>query len=71
MDGQILTVPLVAAIGWEGLIIPLIALAVYILGSVLGNKREPPMAQRRLRPVGREGEAARTLPGDPPSWTTS
>src|SRR5438105_3070144 len=39
----------------EVLVIPLIALAVYVLGSLLGGKNEPPAVRRRPFPRDREG----------------
>lgn len=44
---------------WQVLIIPLLALAVYVLGSVLGNKQQQPGPVRRPPQGRREGEAAR------------
>src|SRR5579871_6520046 len=41
------------------LVIPLIALAVYVLGSLLGGKNEPPAARQRPRPRAREAGADR------------
>jgi hypothetical protein len=49
----------------EVLVIPLIALAVYVLGSLLGGKAEPPPNRRRPLPRDREG-----APGRPQGRTT-